>query len=75
MSTTQNAKVAHLTSQLLASSSASHRSDPDPDALDEDDLFAELEAEIENDDGPSREQGLKQLQREYGRTYRSDKDS
>jgi hypothetical protein len=32
---------------------------------DEDELFAELEAEIENDDGPSREQGLKELQREY----------
>jgi hypothetical protein len=62
----QNPKVAHLTSQLLASSSTSSRSDPDPDALDEDDLFAELEAEIENDDGPLREQGLKELQREYG---------
>ena len=62
----QNAKVAHLTSQLLASSSASRRSDPDSDVLDEDELFAELEAEIENDDGPLREQGLKELQREYG---------
>ena len=63
----QNAKVAHLTSQLLASSSASRRSDPDSDALDEEEeLFAELEAEIENDDGPYREQGLKQLQRECG---------
>jgi hypothetical protein len=62
----QNPKVAHLTSQLLASSSASGRSDPDPDALDEEELFAELEAEIENDDGPLREQGLKELQREYG---------
>ena len=62
-----NPKVAHLTSQLLASSSTStSRSDPDPDALDEDELFAELEAEIENDDGPLREQGLKELQREYG---------
>ena len=29
-------------------------------------MFAELEAEIENDDGPLREQGLKELQREYG---------
>jgi hypothetical protein len=63
---TQNAKIAHLTSQLLASSSAPRRSDTDPDAPDEDDLFAELEAEIENDDGPLREQGLKELQREYG---------
>ena len=63
----QNPKVAHLTSQLLASASTSTRSDPDPDALDEEELFAELEAEIENDDGPLREQGLKELQREYGR--------
>ena len=62
----QNPKVAHLTSQLLGSSSTSSRSDPDPDALDEEELFAELEAEIENDDGPLREQGLKELQREYG---------
>ena len=61
--------MAHLTSQLLASSSSytsTSRSNPDPDALDEDELFAELEAEIENDDGPLREQGLKELQREYG---------
>jgi hypothetical protein len=66
-SRSQNPKVAHLTSQLLASSSTSSRSDPDLDALDEEELFAELEAEIENDDGPLREQGLKELQREYGR--------
>jgi hypothetical protein len=57
----QNAKVAHLTSQLLASSSTST---PRLDE-DEDELFAELEAEIENEDGTSREQGLKELQREY----------
>jgi len=63
----QNPKVAHLTSQLLASASASGPSATDPDALDEDDLFAELEAEIENDDGPLREQGLKELQREMER--------
>ena len=56
----QNAKVAHLTSQLIASSTAGPRLDED-----EDELLAELEAEIENDDGPSREQGLKELQREY----------
>ena len=56
----QNAKVAHLTSQLIASSTAAPRLDED-----EDELLAELEAEIENDDGPSREQGLKELQREY----------
>jgi len=61
-----------LTSQLIASSSsyiaASRRSDSDNDALDDDELFAELEAEIEDDDGPLREQGLKELQREYGKT-------
>jgi len=61
----QNAKVAHLTSQFVASSFASS-SHLDRDAPDEDELFAELEAEIENDDGPLREQGLKELQREYG---------
>jgi len=61
----QNPKVARLTSQLIASSSASS-SRLDRDAPDEDELFAELEAEIENDDGPLREQGLKELQREYG---------
>jgi hypothetical protein len=61
----QNPKVANLTSQFLASSSAHGRSDPDTDALDDDELFAELEAEIEDDDGPLREQGLKELQREY----------
>ena len=61
-SLSQNAKVAHLTSQLIASSSASSsRLDQD----DEDELFAELQAEIENDDGPLREQGLKELQHEY----------
>ncbi|KAN0131441.1 Thioredoxin-like fold [Lactarius tabidus] len=60
---TQNAKIAHLTSQLIASSSTST---PRLDE-DEDELFAELEAEIENDDGPSREQGLKELQREMER--------
>lgn len=60
-----------MASQLLASSSssiaASRRSDLDDDALNDDELFAELEAEIENDDGPLREQGLKELQREYGK--------
>ncbi|KAH9977928.1 thioredoxin-like protein [Lactifluus volemus] len=65
----QNAKVAHLTSQLVASSSTApvSRSDLDSDALDEEELFAELEAEIENDDGPLREQGLKELRREMER--------
>ncbi|KAH9179845.1 thioredoxin-like protein [Lactarius sanguifluus] len=58
----QNAKIAHLTSQLIASSTSSSRLDQD--TPDEDELFAELEAEIENDDGPLREQGLKELQRE-----------
>jgi len=60
----QNAKIAHLTSQLIASSSASSsRLDQD----EEDELFAELEAEIENDDGSHREQGLKELQHEMER--------
>ncbi|KAI0303271.1 thioredoxin-like protein [Russula brevipes] len=66
-SRSHNAKVAHLTSQLIASSSSTRRSDQDPDALDEEALFAELEEEIENDDGPLREQGLKELQHEMER--------
>ena len=60
-SLSQNAKVAHLTSQIISASS----SRLDQDAPDEDALFAELEAEIENDDGPLREQGLKELRHEY----------
>ncbi|KAH8999250.1 thioredoxin-like protein [Lactarius akahatsu] len=47
----QNAKIAHLTSQLIASSTSSSRLDQD--TADEDELFAELEAEIENDDWSS----------------------
>jgi hypothetical protein len=69
-STPQNAKVAHLTAQLRAPSASiapSGRAGPDTDALDDDELFAELEAEIEDEDGPLREQGLKELQREYGK--------
>ena len=66
-STPQNPKVAHLTAQLRAPSAPSGRSDSDTDALDDDELFAELEAEIENDGGLLREQGLKELQREYGK--------
>ncbi|KAH9062837.1 thioredoxin-like protein [Lactarius vividus] len=62
----QNAKIVHLTSQLIASSSVSS-SRLDQDTPDEDELFAELEAEIENDDGPLREQGLKELKREMER--------
>jgi hypothetical protein len=46
-------------------SSAHGRSDPDPDALDEVELFAKLEEEIENDDGPLREQGLKEVSKNY----------
>ncbi|KAI0269119.1 thioredoxin-like protein [Gloeopeniophorella convolvens] len=62
----RNEKVAQLTSQLLASSATS-TSRSDPDDLDDEELFAELEAEIENDDGPHRERGLKELQREMER--------
>jgi hypothetical protein len=41
------------------------RSNTDSETLDEDELFAELEAEIEDDsNGFLREQGLKELQRE-----------
>ena len=45
----------------MSSSASSSRLDQD----EEDELFAELEAEIENDDGSNREQDLKELQHEY----------
>ncbi|KAI0322477.1 thioredoxin-like protein [Amylostereum chailletii] len=59
----RNPKVALLTSQLISGPSPS-TSRSDPDDLDEEALFAELEAEIENDHGIAREQGIKELQRE-----------
>ncbi|TFY82210.1 hypothetical protein EWM64_g1804 [Hericium alpestre] len=63
-----SAKITSLTAQLTApaSSKSKSRSDPD-DELDEEALFAELEAEIENEDGHYREQGIKQLQFEIER--------
>ncbi|KAI0796740.1 GTPase inhibitor [Abortiporus biennis] len=52
-----NPKVAELTSRLTQLD----RSDPD----DDEDIFAQLEAEIENDDNAAlRERGLKELQKE-----------
>ncbi|THH14882.1 hypothetical protein EW146_g5512 [Bondarzewia mesenterica] len=63
----RNSKVTILTAQLTAPSKPStsrSRSDPDQEELDDDELFAQLEAEIENDDEKSREYGLKELHRE-----------
>ncbi|KAI0068785.1 thioredoxin-like protein [Artomyces pyxidatus] len=57
-----NPKIAILTKELLAQTPSTSRSDPDE--RDEEDIFAELEAELENDDGPLRDHGLKELQRE-----------
>ena len=52
-----------LTSQIVAGpSKSSSRSDPDD--IDEDAIFAELEAEIEEGDEEAREHGIKELQRE-----------
>jgi hypothetical protein len=51
-----------LTSHLLNRPSSS-RSDPE-DLEEEEALFAELEAEIENEDNALREHGIKQLQSE-----------
>lgn len=53
-----------LSAQLLDPTASTSASRSDPDALDEEDIFAELEAEIENDDEWVREQGLKELRRE-----------
>ena len=67
---THNPKIVQLASHLtnpIQSSSSSHkdarRSDPDDD--DDDAIFAELEAEIENDDDVgTRERGMQELKRE-----------
>lgn len=48
-----------LTRQIISSSSRA-----DPDALDDEALFAELEAELENEGETERERGIKELQRE-----------
>ena len=49
-----------LTRQIISGSSPSS----DPDALDDEALFAELEAELENEGEAERERGIKELQRE-----------
>ena len=49
-----------LTRQIISDASRS-----DPDALDDEALVAELEAELENEGESERERGIKELQREY----------
>ncbi|EIM88308.1 thioredoxin-like protein [Stereum hirsutum FP-91666 SS1] len=60
----RNPKVELLSAQLLNSAASTSEPRSDPDALGEEDIFAELEAEIENDDAWVREQGIKELRRE-----------
>ena len=55
-----NSKVTTLTSQLISNSSSGNDSDSD------DALFAELEAELENENEIIREHGLAEIRREYG---------
>ncbi|KAI0081702.1 GTPase inhibitor [Panus rudis PR-1116 ss-1] len=63
-----NAKVAELTSRLTEPYHHPSTSRSDPDEDDDEAIFAELEAELENDDNPAlREQGLEQLKREMER--------
>ena len=62
----RNPKVALLAAQLAAPSTSTSRSrsDRDDEELDDDELFAQLEAEIEDDEAKFREHGVKELQRE-----------
>ncbi|KAH8105915.1 GTPase inhibitor [Cristinia sonorae] len=68
-----NSRISELSSRLtdpIQSSSSSrkdmHRSDPDED--DDEAIFAELEAEIENDDNAAtRERGMLEMKREVER--------
>lgn len=62
----RNPKVALLAAQLAAPSTSTSRSrsDRDDEDLDDDELFAQLEAEIEDDEAKFREHGVKELQRE-----------
>lgn len=58
----EDAKVASLVARLNEPSTSSRTP---PTELDDDDIFAELEAEIENDSSASfREHGMDQLKRE-----------
>ncbi|KDQ64616.1 hypothetical protein JAAARDRAFT_28257 [Jaapia argillacea MUCL 33604] len=52
-----------INNYLSASKRHQAKSDPDSDK-DDDDLFAELEAELEDDNAYAREHGLEQLKRE-----------
>lgn len=57
-----NAKVNNLTTRLTDPYASNIRSDPEED---DEELFAQLEAEIENDDNAAlRERGMDQLKLE-----------
>ncbi|TFY60793.1 hypothetical protein EVJ58_g4918 [Rhodofomes roseus] len=67
MSTT-DAKINTLTSRITQQSSASRRDGDDHSDLDDEELFAQLEDEIENDSNIElREQGLQRLKAEMER--------
>ena len=67
MSTT-DAKINVLTSRITQpSSSSTRRSDDDHSDLDDEELFAQLEEEIENNSNLElREQGIQRLKAEWG---------
>ena len=60
----QDAKIASLVNRLNEPSTSSSRHGASAD-MDDDDIFAELEAEIENDSSAAfREHGMERLKRE-----------
>lgn len=62
---TSNSKVASLSARLVEPNRISRRGQPDDGEDDDDAIFAELEAEIENDDSSAmRERGLEAIKRE-----------
>ncbi|KAI0036799.1 thioredoxin-like protein [Vararia minispora EC-137] len=71
-STQTDPRVNLLTSHLL--NPAPSTSQPDPDDTDDESLFAELEAELENEDRALREHGIKQLRSEMERVNRMKED-
>jgi hypothetical protein len=68
MSSSLDPRVSGLASRLQATSKRRNEDNLSDDDLDEDEIFAELEAELENDSGPGmaqlREQGILALKQE-----------
>lgn len=60
-----DAKIATLKSHIVQSASSSRPRDDNASDLDDEELFAQLEEELENDSNAElREHGIKRLQRE-----------